>query len=170
MEQLRREMSLGSQLPHAARRPGIVQRVTWWGLGHLSVVMGLSLVGWLLALALAALLLLPGCSDPGVEQRERQAFDTTHRFIVHEAEMLQAGHVTPEQFVSDVRAVLDALREGEAGERANAGAGWEEILGAALGSSTVVGGLLHLRRNVTRKRDLADLTAELEAKLRGGAA
>lgn len=150
------------------RRPGMFQRITAFGLTHLGLVMGASLVAWLLALALLAMMLLPGCSDPGVEQREHAAFAETERFIVHEAEMLHAGAVTPEQFVSDVRQVLDALRAGEAGERQNAATSWLDVLGIALGSSTAVGGVLHLVRNSTRKRDLADMADELREK--GGAA
>lgn len=159
------------------RKPGLFERVTAWGIMHFGVLMGVSLVGWLLFLAALALMLLPGCSQPQVDQRERQAFTAFEKLIVAETADLVAGRVTQAQFVSDLRMALDALQSAEQGERANQGTSWLEVVGTALGSSTLVGGALHVLRNSTRKRDLDDATTELndrvdalEVRAKGGAA
>jgi hypothetical protein len=153
------------QLVRPGIKPGIFQRVTWWTLRHLGLAFTFSLVGWLLFLAWLALMLLPGCSDAGgVEQRERASFTAAERLVIQEAYELGKGAITPEHFVKDMHEVMEALREGEAGERQNA-PGWFDVIGAALGSSTVVGGAVHLLRNRTRRRDLDDATEKLRARL-----
>jgi hypothetical protein len=157
----------------ALRKPGMIQRFTLWSLTHLGVLMGVSLVGWLLFLALLALMLLPGCSSDGLAQRESAAFQATERALIYDLTELQAGRMTAADFAADLRLKLDNLQAAEQGERSNAGTSWIEVVGTALGSSTLVGGLLHVARNVTRKRDLQDVTDrldELEKPSAGGAA
>lgn len=159
------------QLVRPGVKPGLVQRATWWSLGHLGLVFTVSLVGWLLFLAVLGLMLLPGCSDPSVEHRESEAFSSVERFIVHEAGLLHGGTITPETFVREVHEVLEALHQGEAGERSNsAGNSLLELLYSALGGGSVVGVGLNMLRNRTRKRDLADVSARIDEIEKGGGA
>jgi hypothetical protein len=105
------------------------------------------------------------CSSAPVDQRESAAFQATERALIFDLTELQAGRMTAADFAADLRMKLDNLQAAEQGERSNAGTSWLEVLGTALGSSTLVGGLLHVARNATRKRDLADVTADLQSQI-----
>lgn len=152
------------------RRPGMFQRVTLFGLQRLGLLFTVSLVGWLLFLACLALMLLPGCSSTDFAARESAAFRATEQLIVHNLSELEAGRMSSADFASGLRLALDNLQAAEQGERSNASTGWLEVAGTALGSSTIVGGLMHVARNATRKRDLGNLVERLDALEKDGAA
>lgn len=159
-------------------KPGVFQRFRSSVETRIGWLFAVSFVGWLLFLAMLALMLLPGCSSPDTALRERAAFNATEQYIVRNANELAAGREDLATFLANMRQALDELQAAEAGERSNSSTSWLEVLGTALGSSTLVGGALHVARNATRKRDLGDLAERLEqleaeqnaGKAQGGAA
>jgi len=155
-------------------RPGIVRRIFSTQGAVYTALFSVSFTLWLIFLALLALMILPGCSDPGTQQRETRAFTALERLVIAEAQELAAGRIDLATFKRELGQALGELKTAEEGERSNAGTSWIEVAATALGASGLIGGALHVSRNATRKRDLADATSSIEERLfelerRGGA-
>ena len=106
------------------RRPGIFSRVTGWGLAHVGALMGVSLVGWLLAIALAALVFLPGCFNAAETGRVERAHEQAQ--IARETATLQyrRGEIDEDTFRERLERANEVEAEAQAQATSTSAARW----------------------------------------------
>lgn len=135
-------------------RTPIVARLWLFVFEHLGLVLGLSFVGWLLALALLALLLLPGCAAPAPNTGELLEATTS---IERDLGQLEAGRIDAGAAARRIRDELDNIRNvATAPPQGSSGFDWLDAILAAFLPAGAVGTGLHVYRNATRAKALAE--------------
>jgi uncharacterized membrane protein len=158
----------GTVVRAAPARPGMIERITLAGLRHVGALMGFTLVGWLLALAAAALLFLPGCFNAAEQERIERAHAQAQEERNVATLRFRRGEIDGDAYQAELAHAeqVEAGAQQQATESATARWIGDLFDPAALSRDVVLVALgafgLNKHRNRTRRR-------ELDAMARGGA-